>query len=163
MSKFEGYRRCSICDYCELSAFDDASPLYFRREGNHKRAKKFKYIKEEDAYWCIDCYDAIKDTTNTQDEITTEPLKGPFILTPMNENRVRVTNPKGAPRKKTITLPGVRGVNEGPKVDPATHIANPIKETPVAPTSSDLDATQDGGDPLDWEWYNAEEETDKVE
>lgn len=153
----KGYSRCEICDFSPMSERGSHSPFSDTVGSSGKHDVEIRYDKQRGMNICSLCKSALetakKDFTHEdvkQDKRTDYRVE--------YESQFGKHNPKAqrsaadARREKPkVTLPGVTGVNEGPRVDLGTP--TPQKPSPE-PTSGHLEPIQDGGDPKDWVWTN---------
>lgn len=105
--KSEGYHRCRYCDYCALSDGDDG--------------RAFNYDNKEDCYICSICTQEIGEALQEfgYDEYE-EDLDSVGNSWRTSKNKpitewISDREKKGPPKK--VTLPGVKGVNDGPRIN----------------------------------------------
>ncbi len=112
---FEGYIRCSQCDYCELSHASFEPSKIILEAGLSEGGSNFFYHKDLDEYWCQNCEETYNSIMNDYYHENEEDIHvGKFVFKRNPEGNI--TNPRGRTPSK-VTLPGITGVNEGPKID----------------------------------------------
>lgn len=119
----KGYSRCEMCDFSPLSERGAHSPYVDEVGSRGKQDRDIRYDKKRDMHLCSLCRDALGICEREFREQDIAAGRRPAHKTDY-DSRQGHNNPKGmraiqdARREKPkVTLPGVQGVNEGPRID----------------------------------------------